>query len=82
MEESKYLEFQTVGNTGKTVIVDVLSRLHGFKLGTIKWFGKWRQYTFFPESNTLYNRVCLREIADYVSELTCARLGNARNGKN
>lgn len=39
-------------------------------LGTIKWFGRWRQYTFFPEPETIFNPDCLREIADRCAALT------------
>jgi hypothetical protein len=39
-------------------------------LGTIKWFGRWRQYTFFPADGTTFNPECLRAIADYCRMLT------------
>jgi len=81
MEESKYLEFKIVGGTGKTVTVNVLSKLHGFKLGTVKWYSTWRQYCFFPATKTIFNRNCLREVADYVSELTNSHLENLEFNK-
>jgi hypothetical protein len=31
-------------------------------LGTIRWFGRWRQYTFFPEPGTTFNADCLEAI--------------------
>jgi len=53
----------------KTGIYDVCSSRSGDVLGTIQWFGRWRQYTFWPVHGTTYNPECLRYIAD-----TCARL--------
>lgn len=39
-------------------------------LGTIKWFGRWRQYAFFPEPGTIFNPDCLAEIATQTTLLT------------
>lgn len=69
---SKYLDYRLVGcsPSGKTEVWDVLSRATGSKLGTIKWFGRWRQYSFFPEAGTTFNPDCLRSIADEVAGAT------------
>jgi hypothetical protein len=32
-------------------------------LGEIKWFGRFRQYAFFPANDTVFNPACLRDIA-------------------
>lgn len=32
-------------------------------LGEVKWFGRWRCYSFFPKESTVYERTCLRDIA-------------------
>jgi len=63
---SEYLTFRMDGDTGKTKTHGVYSTLHGDKLGTVKWFGRWRQYAFFPEPGTIWNRDCLREVADFI----------------
>jgi len=39
-------------------------------LGTVKWFGRWRGYAFFPCQQTVYEQVCLREIADFCEEFS------------
>ena len=39
--------------------------MRGYFLGTVKWFGRWRGYAFFPEGGTVFEKVCLREIADF-----------------
>jgi hypothetical protein len=39
-------------------------------LGWIAWFPKWRKYAFYPKPNTVYEQVCLREIADFCQKAT------------
>lgn len=35
------------------------------RIGIISWYGPWRKYCFFPTPETVYEQVCLREIADF-----------------
>ena len=63
-----YLEFREdvfASGRHRTRVWRVHSAQHGGELGTIKWFGRWRQYTFNPEPGTTFNPDCLREIASY-----------------
>jgi hypothetical protein len=39
-------------------------------LGEVKWFGRWRQYVFFPLHETIFDKSCLRDIADFCEEQT------------
>lgn len=39
------------------------------KLGEIKWFGAWRQYCFYPEGNTIFDRKCLTYINNFLEEI-------------
>jgi len=32
-------------------------------LGRVRWFGRWRKYSYLPSPLTVYEEVCLREIA-------------------
>jgi len=75
MSESEYLEFQDVidGRERKTERIHVVSKSHGVILGDISWYGPWRQYVFFPDDDTLFNRACLRDIADFLDELMEAK---------
>jgi hypothetical protein len=54
----------------KTDIYDVRSKRSREHIGTIRWFGRWRQYTFWPMFDTTWNPDCLRFIADKCAELT------------
>jgi len=66
---SKYLEFRLLEKKPKTQVIEVMSKFHGSRLGIIKWFPKWRQYVFFPESGTVFNVECLNDIQSYMRGL-------------
>lgn len=38
----------------------------GVPLGVVKWFGRWRQYAFFPEPTCVFEPTCLRDIANFI----------------
>lgn len=74
MTKNKYLFFLDETPEGrKTSVVAVLAARSGDRLGTIKWFGRWRQYAFFPESETIYNPECLKSICEYIEDLMATR---------
>ena len=71
-----YIRFQVAGfsESGKTQVWNVLMIRHGLEpLGEIRWFGRWRQYAFFPRDDTLYSPDCLHAIADHISKLMVDR---------
>jgi hypothetical protein len=76
---SQYLDFRLVGTTpsGKTEVWEVMSRSSGYPLGEIRWFSRWRQYTFSPILETTFNPDCLREIAQHTDSLTHRHRGKA-----
>jgi len=57
------LEFRKVGKSvsGKTEIFYVYS--NKTKLGKICFFGRWRKYCFYPDTDTLFDYLCLNEIS-------------------
>ena len=59
---SKYLDFKLLEQKPKTEVIGVYSKKSRNILGIIKWYGRWRQYAFFPEIDTLYNSECLNDI--------------------
>jgi hypothetical protein len=63
------LDFEMIGTTksGLTKIWDVKS---GVLLGQVKWFANWRRYCFYPAGGTLYDAVCLRQIAGFCADQT------------
>lgn len=73
---NKWLEFREVTPpaTRKTKVVLVYSKQGGYVLGTIKWFGRWRQYAFFPDNDTAWNPNCLEAVIAEIARLTKERL--------
>jgi hypothetical protein len=51
----------------------VVQTKDGQRLGSVSWYGAWRCYAFFPDSDTLYEHVCLREIAAFLDGLMAER---------
>ena len=75
---SKYLRFVLIGDTGKTQVYNVLSVTQGSILGRLLWYGPWRQYVFEPQPDTVWNKDCLREVAEYLDNLMAARRQGAK----
>lgn len=69
--QSVYLTFNQVSTSRKlTKVVEVMSKRHRkMKLGTIQWYGAWRQYVFYPEPGTLFNRSCLSDIESMLQSM-------------
>lgn len=69
-KETKYLRFVDWGNPGKrTKHISVENPKSQAGLGSIRWYGPWRQYAFEPYMSTVYDNECLRDIALVLDEL-------------
>ena len=55
-------------SSGATQVWKIESNDGSNFLGLIKWFGRWRKYSFYPHSDTIFEATCLREIADFCGE--------------
>jgi hypothetical protein len=74
MSEAKWVEFRLDAcQPPKTQRWEVVAKDGGEVLGTVKWWGAWRKYTFHPLAATLYEPTCLRDIAAFCEEQTTAR---------
>jgi hypothetical protein len=72
IKETKYLTFDSEKAFGKkTNIIYVCSKFSGLELATIQWYGRRRQYCFFPslEVDTVWNNACLQDVIDVISQL-------------
>lgn len=70
-----YLTFQDVTPEGRlTRIVEVIA-VHGVLLGSIRWYGAWRQYVFAPEPGCVFNVGCLKTIETNVRVMNEIRKG-------
>ena len=73
LHETQYLRFMYAPKQNpKTAIWFVAAKDGGGMLGEVRWFGRWRKYSFFPLSGTIYEQTCLRDIATFCEEQTSA----------
>lgn len=71
MKEKVYkfirIQFNSKSESGKTNLWTVMS-IQGVYLGNIKWFGAWRCYGFYPIAGTVFEKQCLKDIANFCEE--------------
>jgi hypothetical protein len=67
-----YLKFVEVpGLTRrKTKIWRVLAKDGDLKLGSVSWMGHWRCDAFWPDMGTVFERLCLQQIAGFCEQQT------------
>jgi len=67
---AKWLEFVDVSiSDRKTKIFEVFNKDNGSYLGAVKWHGAFRQYSFFPASDCIFEKTCLRDISKFMEDL-------------
>lgn len=69
MDDDEYLTLKLIEMKTKTSVYGIFSRKHGDKLGEVRWWGKWRQYCFFPAHDTVFNRDCIGTIQAFLEHL-------------
>ena len=57
----------------KTRRLEIVSKSGGDVLGTIKWFGRWRQYCFFPKPDTVWSDGCIADLMTVLTKLAAER---------
>ncbi len=72
-----YISILLTERRPKTNVWTVFSTRTGNPLGHIKWFGRWRQYTFMPEFDTVFSSGCLNDIQDFIDNEMALRRANA-----
>lgn len=72
MSEPKWIEFVSAvpGPKRKTNRWCVFTKDFRSSLGQVKWCGRWRCYAFYPDPQTLYEKQCLRDIAQFCEDKT------------
>ena len=66
--QGKYIRFDEFsdGTARKTKMFLVTTTYdNGTPLGEIRFFPRWRKFSFFPLKDTLYESTCLRDIAAF-----------------
>lgn len=65
--ETEYLVFRELRTTGKkTRMWSVESKRWGDNLGTIQWYGRWRQYVVHADA--IFNAGCLKDITQFLED--------------
>lgn len=68
--ETKYLTFSRLKHQDKrTYDVRVLNKYDEL-LGFIYWRVGWRRYVFEPKENMIFDTNCLKDIIEYIQQLT------------
>ncbi len=65
-----WIRFEELPPAPKTKRWAVISKDQEITIGAVTWFGPWRKYCFHPEMGTVFEQVCLREIADFCESET------------
>lgn len=56
--------------TKKTNVWDVKTSDGHFLLGQVRWFSRWRKYSFMPAPDTVFEERCLTDIAEWCQAWT------------
>jgi hypothetical protein len=78
---AKWIEFIELNfPERKTKTFDVVNKDNGSYIGQIKWYGGFRQYSFFPQPDCIFEKTCLRDISEFMEKLMEERkLENEKN---
>ena len=69
----KYIQFINAGfsSSGKTKVWEVATKEKvKAVIGEVRWFASWRCYAFYPYHKTVFEKTCLRDIADFCEDAT------------
>lgn len=67
--DGKYIRFKVIKKNEKTKVYGIFS-LTDDLIGTIKWYGRWRQYSFFPDKDTVWNEGCIKDLQNFIRQIT------------
>lgn len=54
------------GTHGVTSWEHATHAAYGTQLGTVRWFGAWRQYILEPAFGTVWNTACLQDVVRFI----------------
>ena len=66
--EPKWIDFLEQLRKPKTRVWLVTSKDHLLTLGRIAWYSRFCCYSFFPNPETVYEKACLRDIAEFCEQ--------------
>jgi len=80
VKSTKYMDFYLVEKKPKTNVYQIENKKSGDVIGIIEWYSVWRQYVIQPEFGCIFNDTCLKEIAEFLSELNKNHKEKANQG--
>ena len=74
MPKAEYFTVQDITPAGnRTAVWRVVANSDGAVLGHLRWFGRWRQFTFHPAPNTVFSVGCLFDLISQLGAMDAAR---------
>jgi len=76
--ESKYITFRQIEQKPRTAVyvietkekvIESSCNPHPITLGIVKFYPNWRQYSFFPEAGTVFEKQCMQDIISFMNKL-------------
>jgi len=77
----KWIEFIQIPSIGVTKVFKCMNSEYGSFLGTVKWYGAFRKYSFFPNDNIVFETQCLKDIANFLDCLMIERKIQKQNSQ-
>lgn len=67
----KFIHFVEIEKKAKTSVWSCRNNRSNEELGTVYWYGAWRQYCFSPniQMNIVYSKGCMDDIGHFISRL-------------
>jgi hypothetical protein len=62
-----------MSKSGRTQLWGIYASEDDQFLGGVSWYGPWRQYVFHPAGATIFEKVCLGDIAQFLKDLADLR---------
>lgn len=51
----------------KTLIYNIINN-NNLKIGQIRWYGPWRKFCFYPDSDTIWDNKCLQDVLNIIND--------------
>jgi hypothetical protein len=79
----QHLQFNTQPQAPdrKTPIVDITNLADGAYIGQIRWHGAWRQFTLWPDEDTIWSHDCLDEVVTELRRLNAEQRAKVKARK-
>ena len=66
----KYIHFRQIATQNGRWIWSCRNNRTDSELGQVMFYGPWRQYCYFPKGDTVLNKTCLDNIAEFLQKVT------------